>query len=192
MYLYSIEPSIIAIINKFEHFVQPTGNTKWQTQVWFWFSDRYIERFPFFIFFQNIYKFPANVYDNVLTIFRCVWDLEAGKREMEFDAHAGDVVTISLAPGMLHSQVFVGFKGSLHLETESFLFVLIIFNRITDWRVQPGAASPNPVCRWIFFIILFANIRLRLFFICNLTFLDFSGFLTVVRIEIKRRDSLIH
>nr|XP_021187570.2 guanine nucleotide-binding protein subunit beta-2 [Helicoverpa armigera] len=30
----------------------------------------------------------------------CVWDLEVGKREMEFDAHAGDVVTISLAPDM--------------------------------------------------------------------------------------------
>ncbi|CAH2232310.1 jg439, partial [Pararge aegeria aegeria] len=28
----------------------------------------------------------------------CVWDLEAGRREVEFDAHAGDVVTISLAP----------------------------------------------------------------------------------------------
>ncbi|CAG9781921.1 unnamed protein product [Diatraea saccharalis] len=29
----------------------------------------------------------------------CVWDLEAGKRTMEFDAHAGDVVSISLSPG---------------------------------------------------------------------------------------------
>lgn len=38
--------------------------------------------------------------------YRCVWDLEAGKREMEFDAHAGDVVTISLGPGKRHNYYF--------------------------------------------------------------------------------------
>lgn len=30
--------------------------------------------------------------------FRCIWDLENGKKTTEFDAHCGDVVTISLAP----------------------------------------------------------------------------------------------
>ncbi|KOB73185.1 Guanine nucleotide-binding protein beta 2 [Operophtera brumata] len=39
-------------------------------------------------------------YEGFLSSCRCVWDLEAGKREMEFDAHAGDVVTISLSPDM--------------------------------------------------------------------------------------------
>ncbi len=28
----------------------------------------------------------------------CVWDLEVGKKTTEFDAHAGDVVSISLSP----------------------------------------------------------------------------------------------
>lgn len=32
--------------------------------------------------------------------FRCIWDLEAGKKTTEFDAHCGDVVSISLAPDM--------------------------------------------------------------------------------------------
>lgn len=30
----------------------------------------------------------------------CIWDLEVGRRNMEFDAHAGDVVSISLSPDM--------------------------------------------------------------------------------------------
>ncbi|XP_041987742.1 guanine nucleotide-binding protein subunit beta-2 [Aricia agestis] len=30
----------------------------------------------------------------------CVWDLAAGKREVDFNAHAGDVVSISLSPDM--------------------------------------------------------------------------------------------
>lgn len=33
-----------------------------------------------------------------LTFFSTVWDLEAGKREVDFEAHEGDVVTMSLAP----------------------------------------------------------------------------------------------
>jgi WD40 repeat protein len=28
----------------------------------------------------------------------CLWDLEAGKRSLEFEAHSGDVVSISLSP----------------------------------------------------------------------------------------------
>lgn len=32
------------------------------------------------------------------TVCRCIWDLENGKKTTEFDAHCGDVVTISLAP----------------------------------------------------------------------------------------------
>jgi FOG: WD40 repeat len=28
----------------------------------------------------------------------CLWDLEVGKRSMEFEAHSGDVVSISLSP----------------------------------------------------------------------------------------------
>lgn len=30
--------------------------------------------------------------------FSCVWDLEKGKREVEFEAHQGDVVSISMSP----------------------------------------------------------------------------------------------
>lgn len=49
----------------------------------------------------------------LVTFIRCVWNLEAGKREMEFDAHAGDVVTISLAPGefTLFGQNLLHFKS---------------------------------------------------------------------------------
>lgn len=37
---------------------------------------------------------------NVLCTCRCVWDLEAGKRTQDFNAHCGDVVSISLAPDL--------------------------------------------------------------------------------------------
>lgn len=30
--------------------------------------------------------------------YSCQWDLESGKKTSEFDAHAGDVVSISLSP----------------------------------------------------------------------------------------------
>lgn len=30
--------------------------------------------------------------------YSCVWDLEKGKREVDFPAHNGDVVSISLSP----------------------------------------------------------------------------------------------
>lgn len=45
------------------------------------------------------------IYILLFYTYSCVWDLEAGKREMEFDAHAGDVVTISLAPGKMKLQI---------------------------------------------------------------------------------------
>lgn len=66
------------------------------------------------LFFTYLYTFFSNskdqwnpritfthleVHISIYCNYRCVWDLEVGKREMEFDAHAGDVVTISLAPG---------------------------------------------------------------------------------------------
>lgn len=35
---------------------------------------------------------------NIYEIFSCVWDIEAGKREVDFEAHEGDVVSISLSP----------------------------------------------------------------------------------------------
>lgn len=31
-------------------------------------------------------------------VFSCIWDLEANKKTTDFEAHAGDVVSISLAP----------------------------------------------------------------------------------------------
>lgn len=33
-------------------------------------------------------------------LYRCVWDLEANKRKQEFEAHNGDVCTLSLAPDL--------------------------------------------------------------------------------------------
>lgn len=35
---------------------------------------------------------------NFRMTYSCVWDLEKGKREVEFDAHDGDVVSMSLSP----------------------------------------------------------------------------------------------
>ena len=35
--------------------------------------------------------------DNNL-FYSCMWDIEAGKRSLDFEAHAGDVVSISLSP----------------------------------------------------------------------------------------------
>lgn len=30
--------------------------------------------------------------------YSCIWDLEKGKREVDFEGHAGDIVSISVAP----------------------------------------------------------------------------------------------
>lgn len=35
---------------------------------------------------------------NILCICSCIWDLEANKKTTDFEAHAGDVVSISLSP----------------------------------------------------------------------------------------------
>jgi len=33
-----------------------------------------------------------------IPVFSCIWDLEANKKTTDFEAHAGDVVSISLSP----------------------------------------------------------------------------------------------
>lgn len=48
--------------------------------------------------------------------FSCVWDLEVGKREVDFNAHAGDVVSISLAPGIFYFKSKVNQEGSTNLK----------------------------------------------------------------------------
>lgn len=30
--------------------------------------------------------------------FSCIWDLETGKREVDFEGHEGDIVSISMSP----------------------------------------------------------------------------------------------
>lgn len=34
----------------------------------------------------------------MLVCYSCIWDLQVGKKTSEFDAHNGDVVSISLSP----------------------------------------------------------------------------------------------
>ena len=38
------------------------------------------------------------LFRNQFTLYRCIWDLETGKKLSDFQGHDGDVVSISLGP----------------------------------------------------------------------------------------------
>lgn len=50
---------------------------------------------------DNVLKFRCDMFyadTGSVCPCSCLWDLEAGKRSLEFEAHSGDVVSISLSP----------------------------------------------------------------------------------------------